>query len=306
MSASKKTARSDLVGGLRISNPDRIIYPELGISKRDVADYYYSVAKWMVPHVTARPLTLVHCPEGLSGACRFMKHSKLWGPDVLRRVRIQEKKKVGEYMVADDARGLVGLAQMGILEVHTWNSTIDDIEHPDRIVFDLDPGDNVEWAAVVAGAKLVREVLSSIGLDSFPKTTGGKGLHVVVPLIPAADWSECLDFSRNIAEAIERNNPELYTTKFAKEGRESKILLDYLRNNRTNTSVAAYSTRARANGSVSFPVTWRDVRKNLDPQRFTIENVIERLKRVRSDPWKDYWTSKQRLTHTMMKAVDLA
>jgi bifunctional non-homologous end joining protein LigD len=306
MSATKNDARSDIVGGLRISNPNRIIYPDLGISKRNVAEYYCAVARWMVPHVAARPLTLVHCPEGLSGACRFMKHSKLWGPDVLRRVRIQEKKKVGEYMVADDARGLVALAQMGILEVHTWNSTTDDIEHPNRIVFDLDPGDKVEWSAVVSAAKLVRQVLSSLGLECFPKTTGGNGLHVVVPLIPAADWSECLDFSRNIAEAIERNDPERYTTKFAKEGRESKILLDYLRNNRTNTSVAAYSTRARPNGSVSFPVTWRDVRTTLDAQRYTIESVIARLKRMRSDPWKDYWTSNQRLTQTMMKAVDLA
>jgi len=189
MSASKKTARSDSVGGLRISNADRIIYPDLGISKRDVAEYYYSVAPWMVPHVAGRPLTLVHCAEGLSGPCRFMKHSKLWGPDVLRRVRIQEKQKVGEYMVADDPRGLVGLAQMGILEVHTWNSTTDDIEHPNRIVFDFDPGDRVEWSSVVAAARLVRQVLCSLGRASFPKTPGGHGLPVVVALVPSAECS---------------------------------------------------------------------------------------------------------------------
>ena len=294
-----------IVGGLPISHPGRIIYPEIGITKYEIAEYYYSVSRWMVSHVTGRPLTLVHCPEGLAGPCRFMKHSKLWGPEVLRRVRIQEKKKVGEYMVADDARGLVGLAQMGVLEVHTWNSTTDDIEHPNRIVFDLDPGENVEWKAVVSAAKLVHRVLSSLGLKSFAKTTGGKGLHVVAPLLPHADWLECLEFSRNIADAIERQDPTLFTTKFAKEGRESKILLDYLRNNRTNTSIAAYSTRARPGAPVSFPLSWKEVRPGLDPRRFTVETVIPRLKRMRTDPWRDYWQTKQRLTKTMMKAAEL-
>jgi bifunctional non-homologous end joining protein LigD len=305
MSALAKTSRSDIVGGVRISHPDRIIYSHSATTKLDVAEYYYSVSRWMVPHVKGRPLTLVHCPEGLAGACRFMKHSKLWGPDTLRRVRIREKKKIGEYMVADDARGLVGLAQMGILEVHTWNSTTDDIERPNRIVFDLDPGDRVEWPKVVASAKLVRRVLSAIGLESYPKTTGGKGLHIVVPLVPQADWSECLEFSRDIAAAIERNDPDLFTTKFAKEGRESKILIDYLRNNRTNTSIAAYSTRAREGATVSFPITWRDVRESLNPLRFTIDTVVRRLARMRSDPWRSYWSSKQKLTTMMMKAVDL-
>src|SRR5215217_396944 len=252
MSPPKRAFSADIVGGVRISHPGRVIYPELKVTKLDVANYFYSVAEWMVPHIAGRPLTLVHCPEGMAGECRFMKHSRLWGPDVIRRVRIREKTKVGEYLVADDVTALIGLAQMGILEVHTWNSTTNDIEHPDRIVIDLDPGENVEWPTVVTAAKLVRRVLSSLGLESFPKTTGGRGLHVVVPVVPGADWSECLEFSRNIAEAMERNDPQLYTTKFAKEGREAKILVDYLRNNRTNTSIAAYSTRARIGAPVSF------------------------------------------------------
>jgi bifunctional non-homologous end joining protein LigD len=291
------------VAGIRISHPDRVVYPDSGITKLDVALYYQAVGDWIVPHVRGRPLTLVHCPEGLKGECRFMKHSKLWGPDVIRRIKIQEKTKVGEYMIADTIKSVVGLAQMGILEIHTWNSTDRAIEKPNRIVIDLDPGENVGFPEVVGAAKLVRKVLASLGLECFPKTTGGRGLHVVAPLTPRADWSECLDFARSVSSAIERSNPDLFTTQFAKSGRESKILLDYLRNNRTNTSIAAYSTRARPGATVSVPLTWSEVKPSLNPLLFTINTVRQRLKRLRRDPWKDYWTTRHVLSRAMIKAV---
>jgi bifunctional non-homologous end joining protein LigD len=236
---------SPTVVGVRISHPDRVIYPDLGTSKIQLARYYERIADWIVPHVAGRPLTLVHCPAGIAAPCNFLKHAKAWGPSALRRVRIQEKTKVGEYVVADSIEAVVSLAQMGIVEIHTWNSTAEDIERPNRLVWDLDPGPHVSWKEVVKAAELVRDVLKTLKLTSWVKTTGGRGLHVVVPLRPKRTVAECLDFSRAVSEAIATTDLHAYTTAFAKSGRERKILIDYLRNNRTNTSVCAFSPRAR-------------------------------------------------------------
>jgi len=236
------------VAGIGISHPDRILFPGAKVSKLDLARYYEQVADWIVPHVVDRPLTLVRCPTGVRGNypastkspdCFFMKHSKVWAPSSLRRVRIREKTKIGEYLIADTLSGVVGLVQMDVLEIHTWNSKCARVEQPDRIVIDLDPGEEVEWPAVVRAGRLVRELLSAMQLEAFVKTTGGRGLHVVVPLVPKANWSECLEFARAFAAMVVRRTPALFTDQFAKVGRERKILIDYLRNNRTNTSIAA-------------------------------------------------------------------
>jgi bifunctional non-homologous end joining protein LigD len=289
------------VAGVPISHPDRVVYPDPGISKLDLARYYESIAAWIVPHVKGRPLTLLHCPAGIASPCSYLKHAKQWGPTALRRVRIQEKTKIGEYLVADDIEGVVALAQMGIVEIHTWNSTDDDLERPNRIVWDLDPGPEITWKQVVAAGRLVRTVLKTLGLQSWVKTTGGRGLHVVVPIEPARDWSECLAFSRDVAEAIARSDPHKYTTAFAKAGREQKILLDYLRNNRTNTSVCAFSPRARAAATVSMPVAWREL--NVEPDRWTLPAVAQRLRRLKSDPWAGYWAASQTLSTASLQAV---
>jgi bifunctional non-homologous end joining protein LigD len=232
-----------------------------------------------------------------------MKHSKVWAPEPLRRVRIQEKTKLGEYLIADDISGIVSLAQMDVLEVHTWNSVYEDVERPNRLVFDLDPGEEVEWSAVVRGARMVRDALRSLTLESFVKTTGGRGLHVVVPLAPHADWSQCLEFSRVLAERFEQAQPELYTTAFAKVGRTRKILIDYLRNNRTNTSIAAFSTRAREGAPVSVPLTWEELRVSLDAGSFTVLTVPKRLTKLKADPWAGYWKCRQKLTAQLVRAV---
>jgi bifunctional non-homologous end joining protein LigD len=193
----------DTVAGIQISHPDPhpLSRAEADRSLMSSATTE-SIADWIVPHVAGRPLTLVRCPEGLRGDCFFMKHSKVWAPSALRRVRIKEKTKLGEYLVADDIAGIVGLAQMGVLEIHTWNSVFEDVERPNRIVFDLDPGDEVEWQSVVRGARMVRDSLAALQLQSWVKTTGGRGLHIVVPLIPHADWSQCLEFSRALGETV--------------------------------------------------------------------------------------------------------
>ncbi|HUQ87559.1 MAG TPA: non-homologous end-joining DNA ligase [Vicinamibacterales bacterium] len=288
------------VRGIRISHPDRVIYPELDFTKLDLVRFYDKVGARILPHIVDRPLTLVHCPNGLQSPCNYMRHRKVWGPDLLRRVRIQEKTKVGEYLAVDGAEGVIALAQMGVVEIHTWNSTTKDIERPNRLVWDFDPGPRAKWPQVVAAAKALRELLRTLGLESWVKTTGGRGIHVVAPIVPQRLWDECLDFSRAVAAAMMATDPALYTITFAKAGRESKILIDYLRNNRTNTSVCAYSARARQHATVSTPISWTQLTAKLDPQTFTVETIAGRRT---ADPWRDYWKTRQTISKTSFDAI---
>jgi bifunctional non-homologous end joining protein LigD len=227
----------------------------------------------------------------------------VWAPAAVRRIRIPEKTKLGEYLVADTPAALVALAQMDVVEIHTWNSRAEHVEHPDRIVMDLDAGDEAPFAAVVEGARLLREALRALRLESWVKTTGGRGLHVLVPIVPERDWSECLAFARALAAAIASHHPG-YTTAYARSGREKLILLDYLRNNRTNTSVAAFSPRARPGAPVSVPISWDELDARLDPFRFTMRTVPRRLARLGGDPWADYFRSRQRLTAAALRAAE--
>jgi bifunctional non-homologous end joining protein LigD len=232
-----------------------------------------------------------------------MKHSSTRVPAPLRKVQVQEKLKKGDYLIADDAAALAALVQMGVLEIHTWNSTMDDVDRPNRLVIDLDPGEEVKWPKVVDAARIVRRALESLDLESYCKTTGGKGVHVVVPLTPHAGWDECLAFTRALSEAIEQADPATYTTDFAKRGRRAKILIDYMRNNRGNTSVAAYSTRARPGAPVSVPLTWNELEPDLVPAELTLDVVAKRVRSRRTDPWKGYWTTRQKLTRQRQLAV---
>ena len=290
------------VAGVSLSHPRRVVFPAAGVTKLGLARYYESIAEWVLPHLVDRPLTLVQCARGVpaSGArkgvdCIFMKHAKVWGPSTIRRERIREKTKIGEYLIAESLPALIGLVQLNIVEIHSWNARYARIEQPDRIVIDLDPGDQVDWAAIVDASALVRKLLSTLGLLSFPKTTGGRGLHVVVPLTPSAEWPACLDFARTFARTLARHRPDLFTERYAKAGRADKILVDYLRNNRTNTSVAAYSPRARPGAPVSTPIAWGELSRTRPPDRFTIATVLARLKRLKNDPWHGYWTATQQL-----------
>jgi bifunctional non-homologous end joining protein LigD len=300
-SPSRKPA--DEIGGVRITNPDRVMFPDRGYTKRDVARYYEAVSAAILPHLRGRPLTLFHCPKGLSGGCHFMKHSKVWALEAVRRVRIQEKTKLGEYLVVDTPEALLSIVQMDVLELHTWNSTVDRLEEPDRIVLDLDPGPEVRFAEVARAARLLRDALASLGLAAFLKTTGGRGLHVVVPLVPERTWDECLAFARAFATAVAAHDPRRFTVAFARAGRERKILLDYLRNNRTNTSVAAFSTRARPGATVSVPIAWDELGPRLRPDRFTLATVPRRLADLRVDPWRDYERHRRGLDRARLEAV---
>jgi bifunctional non-homologous end joining protein LigD len=289
------------VAGRRISHPDRVIYADLGATKLDVARYYDAVAEWMLPHLVGRPLTLLRCggavdPSAEKGGCVMLRHAKAWGPGALDRVRIKELRKTGEYLVANTRDAIIALAQMGIVEIHTWNATADEPYLHDRVVLDLDPGPKVEWRDVVDAALLIRKTLAGVGLQSWVKTTGGKGLHVVAPVERAAA-DACLAFARTTAEALVEHDRGLFTTDLPKKGRERKILIDALRNNRTNTSVAAYSLRARAGAPVSFPIEWTQLTPRLEPARFNLRTVPERLRR-RALGWAGYATVRQRLPGT--------
>jgi bifunctional non-homologous end joining protein LigD len=300
--ASRRTAE---VAGIRITNPDRVMYREAGLTKAELATYYETLGERMLPHTRGRPLTLVRCPTGLAGGCFYMRHSGVWAPKALHRVRIQEKTKVGEYLVADSVAALVSLVQMDVLEIHTWNSRVGSLEAPDRLVLDIDPGPDVHWPAIVDAARVVRDTLEAFDLESFLKTTGGRGLHVIVPILPGPDWSECLAFARGLAELITRHDPGRFTTRFVKTGREDKILIDYLRNNRTNTSIAAFSMRARTGAPVSMPLSWEELGPRLRPDRFTVKTAARRVGRT-GDPWSRYWKCRQRLTASMRRAVQAA
>lgn len=282
------------ISGIPVTHPERVIYPEAGLTKLDLVRYYDTVSEWMLPHLGGRPLTLKQCAPD-AAHCRYMRHSgEHRAPAQVRVINIREKTKIGDYMIVDDRPGLIALAQRNIVEFHTWNSTADAIEHPNRIILDLDPGPAVPWRAMVDAARLVRKALQGLRLESWIKTTGGKGLHIVVPLAPVHDWSVCLAFARSFAAELATFDPARFTTKFSKTGREAHILLDYLRNNRTNTSVAAYSARARANATVSVPIAWEELTPRLDPERWTIKTLPRRLKSLK-DPWADYFTKKQKL-----------
>jgi bifunctional non-homologous end joining protein LigD len=293
------SSRSPVVLGQRLTNPARVFYPDLGLTKLDLARYYEAVGEAMLPHVAGRPLSLVRCPEGLNGDCFYAKHVATGGGTPLVQVMIKEKATDDApepFLIVRDAPGLVALSQLGVLEVHTWNSVADRVDHPNRFVMDLDPGPEVAWSDVVEAARLVHEVLRAVGFESYLKTTGGKGLHIVVPVAPVLDWDANLALSRAIAGLIVRQDPRKYTISLPKAGRERKILIDYLRNHRGSTSVAAFSTRRQPTATVSVPITWDELGPAVAPGTFTVANVPDRLRELgRHDPWEGYWTNRQQV-----------
>jgi bifunctional non-homologous end joining protein LigD len=277
-----------------LTHPDRVLFPGLSITKADLAAYYESVAEAMLPHLADRPLMLVRCPAGFGKPCFYQKHPAGTIPESLRRVPIKEKGKTENYVIAEDLPGLISLVQISALEVHVWGSRYEHLEKPDRIVFDLDPGSGVAWSAVIDAAQDVRERLSKIGLTGFVKTTGGKGLHVVVPVRPVADWDEVKLFAETMAAEVVSSAPDRYVGKMTKSLRANRIYVDYLRNGRGATSVAAYSARARPQATVSMPLSWRQLPKTSDPADFTIQTVPAMLRHSRN-PWKGFFDVKQKL-----------
>jgi bifunctional non-homologous end joining protein LigD len=218
-------------------------------------------------------------------------------------VRIKEKTGTDEYVVVRELAGLVSLVQMGVLELHPWPARADKVESPDRLVIDLDPGDGAEWTAVVNAAREVRDQLGELGLTTFLRTSGGKGLHVVAPLARRSSWDELKAFAKAIADNMVRRSPDRYTATLSKAKRRGKLFIDYLRNQRGSTAVASYSTRARAGAPVATPVTWGELSTKLKPNGFTVENVPRRLARLKADPWEGFFELRQSITRAMAEQL---
>jgi bifunctional non-homologous end joining protein LigD len=291
------------VAGVTISNPDRVVYPDVGMTKLDLARYYEAVAEWVLPHVVNRPLTLVRCPQGSHKPCFYQRHLTESMPKPLRGVKIEEKDGSGDYVVLDDLKGLVSLVQMGVMEIHPWGSRADDIERPDRLVFDLDPGEGADWKAVVEGARLVHDYLDHIGLASFLRTSGGKGLHVVVPLTRRSGWDEIRQFTESFALSLVRAFPDRYIATMSKAKRRGKVFIDYLRNQRGATAVASYSTRAKPGATVATPLRWDELSPKVTSDQLTVATVPQRLAALKADPWDGFFSARQRITAKMQAAA---
>ena len=289
------------VAGVRITHAKKVLWPDVGYSKLDLARYYEAVADRILPHVAGRPLSLVRAPGGIGKQTFFQKHEHVGTPKAVRRVEIPGGEGTGTepatYLAVDDVAGLISLAQIGVVEIHHWGSTVRHLEQPDRIIFDLDPDEGLPWSRVCDAAIELREALAgAAGLQSFAKTTGGKGLHVVVPLDPdAADatWETVKAFTKTVAEACAGAAPDRYTANLAKRARTGRIFIDYLRNGRGATAIAAYSPRARPEATVSMLVGWDAVAARVDPREFTIATAPELLARQKSDPWEGFAGIKQ-------------
>ncbi len=295
--AEKPKPDAPIVAGVLLTNPDRVFWPDVGITKLEACRYYESVAELMLPHMVGRPLSLVRCPEGYTGQCFYQKHIENF-PKSVDAVGVYEPEedRVRPYGTVHDLAGVIGLVQMGVLEIHPWGSRNDDIEKPDRITFDLDPDPELPFAQVGGTALLLRAELERLGLRSWPKTTGGKGLHVVVPLTRRQDWDAAKAFAKAFVDSIVAIEPRLFTSNMSKAQRDGRIFIDYLRNARGATAVAPYSTRARPEAPVSMPLFWSELDGASERPYYTVRNVGERLSGLNGDPWVDIGTHRQSIT----------
>jgi bifunctional non-homologous end joining protein LigD len=281
------------IAGVRLSSPDKILYPEQGITKGELAAYYEAVAERMLPHVAFRPVTMVRCPAGSETKCFYQRHAGSGVPEQLHEVTIPGFDE--PYLYISDLPGLVAMVQMGVLEIHPWGVTTGHPDKADRIIFDLDPDEGLGFGDVIAAAREVRARLDKLGLRSFVKTTGGKGLHVVLPVEPTADWREVKSFAKGVSAEMAADAPDRYLTKSSKAERAGRLFIDYLRNDPTSTAVAPYSTRSRPGAPVAMPLKWEELTPKLDPKAFTIRTVPARIARQRTDPWAEMLELRQRL-----------
>jgi bifunctional non-homologous end joining protein LigD len=269
-----------------------VLWPDVGVTKQGLAEFYAEIWPWIAPHVVDRPLALVRCPGGITQTCFFQKHA--WAGISEHIIRGRDPEGGEELLAINDVEGLISLTQASVLEIHVWGVKLDTIEKPDGITFDLDPAPEVDWTDLVGAAFEVRDRLKRLGLDSFVKTTGGKGLHVFAPLKPYADWAAVKDFAHRLAVAMAKDSPQRYLAIASKTARRRRIFVDYLRNGRGATAVAAYSARARPGATVSTPLAWEELGPEMRPDRFSVSNLLHRLAHV-DDPWKDMRKQARRL-----------
>ncbi|HEY8383203.1 MAG TPA: non-homologous end-joining DNA ligase [Microvirga sp.] len=293
-SPRKPASKPDAVTvvGIRLTHPDKVLWTDQGLSKRELAAYYEAIAEPMLPHVAERPLSLVRCPAGTGERCFFQKHPFAGLNEAVARVSVPGDEAA---LMVRDLPGLVALVQSGVLEVHPWGARVEDVDRPDRMIFDFDPAPDVPFAAVMAAAREVRERLAARDLRSFVKTTGGKGLHVVVPLAPGPSWAQVKGFADAMAEAMSADEPGGYITSAGKADRAGRIFIDVLRNAREATAVAPFSPRARPGATVSTPLAWDELDGALRPAALTVKTVPARLAALSADPWAGFFDTRQKI-----------
>ena len=290
--------------GFELTNLDKVLYPEQAMTKAELIAYLAVVADWMLPQLADRPLTLVRCPEGRHKPCFFQKKIFPGSPPAIRTVKLREEDgTMVDYMRVNDMAGLIGLAQLGTLEIHTWGCHADKVERPDFMVFDLDPDPGVGWDRVALAAFDTRRRLDELGFTSFVKTTGGKGLHVCAPIKRNIDWDSFKAWTKAFADKMATDEPKLYTSNMAKAARKGRIFVDYLRNGRNATFIAPYSPRARPNAPVAVPITWEELAHGVDPASFTTKTVPARLAALKKDPWAGIDDLDQAITAATWRAV---
>lgn len=291
---SSKNSRN--VSRFHLSHPDKLLYPDVNITKLDLANYYNAIAKWMLPYIIKRPLTLLRCPNGQNKKCFYQRHLTT-ATEHLYAITLPDKTDQPEpYLYIKDKSGLIALIQLGVLEIHPWASLIDKIEKPDFITFDLDPGAQVEWRRVIETAFFVKDHLQKLNLKSFIKTTGSKGLHVVVPIKRLYSWDKIKVFTHTFAKYLSIQHPQLIVVNMNRAKRKGKIFVDYLRNQRGASSVAPYSTRIHENAAVATPLSWDELNIRIKSDSFTVKNLPQRLTKLKHDPWTDFYQLKQKLS----------
>jgi bifunctional non-homologous end joining protein LigD len=297
--AATRASAAPSLYGVKITHPDRVIYKSQGLSKLDLVNYYAAMADRILPHVAGRPLSVVRCPGGADAKCFYQKHPAEGMSEAIDTVRVRGKTETENYIVIHDATGLIELVQFGSLEFHPWGSRADNLERPDRLIFDLDPDPSVGWKDVVSAAEETRDLLEELGLKSFVKTTGGKGLHVVVPIAPGPKWPEVKTLCKLVADTLATRAPTKYTTNMSKKQRKGRIFVDYLRNERGSTAVATYTTRARDGAPVATPITWKELAAGIRPADFNVKTIPDRLKRLKKDPWEGFFKLRQKIPKAM-------
>jgi bifunctional non-homologous end joining protein LigD len=303
--ADKKPAGDSMFHGITLSNPDKVYYPDIGLTKLGVAQYYERVAPFMLPYVAKRPISLVRCPEGIEGERFFQRHAMKGMSKAIKEVAIPGGETKKKYLYIDDEAGLLGLVQIGVLEIHDWGVKLPKVTEPEHIVFDLDPDEELDFAILKAAAVEVRDFLAELGFQTFLKVTGGKGLHVVAPLTPKLGWSEVKGFAKAVADALVTARPDRYTANMAKKVRTGKIFVDYLRNQRGGTAICNYSTRARKGATVACPLRWDELKGMKTAAPYTVRTLPGRLKSLKGDPWEGYFSTRQSITAKARKALGL-
>ncbi len=298
------TKTKDSPAKVDLTHPDRVLYPEAGITKEEIARYYEEIQDWILPHLKNRPLSLLRCPQGRDRECFFQKHPGRNFATGVPRITIEEKPgRQAEYLYVETIRDLIELVQFNVLEFHPWGSWNKHLETPDNLVFDMDPGPGLGWKNLVNATRDLGELLDSLGLPTFLQATGGKGLHIIVPIEPTLDWKTAKSFCHAVSRVLEQQAPERFTTNMAKAKREGRVFIDYLRNGRGNTSIARYSLRAREQAPVATPLRWDELSTATNANRYTLHTIRRRLSALKEDPWQQYENARTEIGPHLLKKL---